>query len=284
MIHVRSSEASLTTLPGLAISIRHKELGVLVAPPLALSGDRADLLGDDALLVGQTYVCEVSRTSTLTRTLTQTLTLTPTLTLTLTQNLTLTLTQVSEHPALLPSHVEFTVQAQPAQVALTLERAPQTVSLVFRALGGGMGDGRPEPFAVGSGAERRVSVSSAEHGRSDEELPRTPGAKRTPKLERSRSGRSSAGSRADGGRGDGGRGWRRGGWQWRRGDEVMVAIDLWGACSERTVLMTWSGGDGGVSGERIEGDSGRDEPRRGRSWWQRCLTIGWWRRGRRWRR
>ena len=69
-----------------------------------------------------------------------------------------------------------------------------------------MGDGRPEPFAVGSGAERRVSVSSAEHGRSDEELPRTPGAKRTPKLERSRSGRSSAGSRADGGRGDGGRG------------------------------------------------------------------------------
>ena len=27
MIHVRSSEASLTTLPGLAISIRHKELG-----------------------------------------------------------------------------------------------------------------------------------------------------------------------------------------------------------------------------------------------------------------
>ena len=61
MIHVRSSEASLTTLPGLAISIRHKELGVLVAPPLALSGDRADLLGDDALLVGQTYVCEVSQ-------------------------------------------------------------------------------------------------------------------------------------------------------------------------------------------------------------------------------
>ena len=61
MIHVRSSEASLATLPGLAISIRHKELGVLVAPPLALSGERADLLGDDALLVGQTYVCEVSQ-------------------------------------------------------------------------------------------------------------------------------------------------------------------------------------------------------------------------------
>ena len=39
----------------------------------------------------------------------------------------------------------------------------------------------------------------------------------------------------------------------------MVAIDLWGACSERTVLMTWSGGDGGVSGESIEGDSGGDE-------------------------
>ena len=87
---MRSSEASLTTLPGLAISIRHKELGVLVAPPLALSGDRADLLGDDALLVGQTYVCEVSLTSTLTITLT--LTLTPTLTLTLTLTLTRTLT------------------------------------------------------------------------------------------------------------------------------------------------------------------------------------------------
>ena len=39
----------------------------------------------------------------------------------------------------------------------------------------------------------------------------------------------------------------------------MVAIDLWGACSERTVLMTCSGGDGGVSGESIEGDSGGDE-------------------------
>ena len=91
MIHVRSSEASLTTLPGLAISIRHKELGVLVAPPLALSGDRADLLGDDALLVGQTYVCEVSLTSTLTITLT--LTLTPTLTLTLTLTLTITVSR-----------------------------------------------------------------------------------------------------------------------------------------------------------------------------------------------
>ena len=113
---------------------------------------------------------------------------------------------MSEHPALLPSHVEFTVQAQPAQVALTLERAPVTASLVFRALGGGMGDGRPEPFAVGSGAERRVSLSSAEHGRPDEELARSPGAKRPPKLERSRSGRSSGGSRGDGGRGDGGRG------------------------------------------------------------------------------
>ena len=76
MIHVRSSEASLTTLPGLAISIRHKELGVLVAPPLALSGDRADLLGDDALLVGQTYVCEVSELVGLGLTLTLTLTLT----------------------------------------------------------------------------------------------------------------------------------------------------------------------------------------------------------------
>ena len=81
------------TLPGLAISLRHKQLGVLVAPPLALAGDRGELLGDDALLVGQTYVCEVS-----------------------------------EHPALLPCHVEFTVQSQPASVALTLERAPAAIS------------------------------------------------------------------------------------------------------------------------------------------------------------
>ena len=171
MIHVGSSEASLATLPGLAISLRHKQLGVLVAPPLALAGDRAELLGDDALLVGQTYVCEVS-----------------------------------EHPALLPCHVEFTVQSQPARVALTLERAPAAVSLIFRALGGGMSDGRPEPFAVGSGSERRVSVSLGEHGRPDEDLGRSPGSKKSPKLERSRSGRSSSGSKGDGGRGDGGRG------------------------------------------------------------------------------
>ena len=167
MIHVGSSEASLATLPGLAISLRHKQLGVLVAPPLALAGDRAELLGDDALLVGQTYVCEVS-----------------------------------EHAALLPCHVEFTVQSQPARVALTLERAPAAVSLIFRALGGGMSDGRPEPFAVGSGSERRVSVSLGEHGRPDEDLGRSPGSKKSPKLERSRSGRSSSGSKGDGGRGD----------------------------------------------------------------------------------
>ena len=165
MIHLASSEASLATLPGLAISLRHKQLGVLVAPPLALAGDRGELLGDDALLVGQTYVCEVS-----------------------------------EHPALLPCHVEFTVQSQPASVALTLERAPAAISLIFRALGGGMSDGRPEPFAVGS--ERRVSVSLSEHSRPDEDLGRSPSpTKRPPKLERSRSGRSSIGSKGDGGRG-----------------------------------------------------------------------------------
>ena len=57
MVHVSSNEANLATLlPGLTLSLRHKQLGVLVASPLTLCGDRAELLGDDALLVGQTYV------------------------------------------------------------------------------------------------------------------------------------------------------------------------------------------------------------------------------------
>ncbi len=102
MVHVSSNEANLATLlPGLTLSLRHKQLGVLVASPLTLCGDRAELLGDDALLVGQTYVCEVS-----------------------------------EHPALMPCHTEFTVQPQPVRVELMLERAPATVSLVFRAASG----------------------------------------------------------------------------------------------------------------------------------------------------
>ena len=108
MVHIGSSESSLATLPGLQISLRHKKLGLLVAPPLALGGDRAELLGDDALLVGQTYVLEVS-----------------------------------EHPAIKPCSTEFTVQSHPVRVELMLERAAAAVTLVFRAASGG---GRPEPI------------------------------------------------------------------------------------------------------------------------------------------
>ena len=108
MVHIASSEASLATLPGLQISLRHKELGLLVAPPLALGGDRAELLGDDALLVGQTYVLEVS-----------------------------------DHPAINPCATEFTVQSHPVRVELMLERAAAAVTLVFRAASG---DGRPAPI------------------------------------------------------------------------------------------------------------------------------------------
>ena len=72
--------------------------------------DRAELLDDDALLVGQTY-CRV---------------------------------EVSDHPAINPCATHITERSRPVRVELMLERAAAAaVTLVFRAASG---DGRPEPI------------------------------------------------------------------------------------------------------------------------------------------
>ncbi|KAL1508415.1 hypothetical protein AB1Y20_004524 [Prymnesium parvum] len=99
VVHLNTS-ASLPVPEGTHLQLKHKGLDIAVLPPISVQGDRTELFGDDALLVGELYTLEAL-----------------------------------PHSSLLHSATEFMVLNQPFRIDLALERATGAVVLVFRSTG-----------------------------------------------------------------------------------------------------------------------------------------------------